>query len=254
MMNPIVIDPPGFDQKAGWQECSDYVDKCGGLAYEDGEPNWRAAFGADPGVCSCPACGEMYWCWGRVQRCAVCQFEYPTDAWPAYSEGCDAGMRLSGKRVCPDAEAHERMIAYSNKKYNQRKDNPYFLFGFEHPVANAYWHYEKTDWKFVLLNPGADMYTPSERISEQLKNTFQYHRPSGNQAERYERLRDEGGKLAHMIATNTPESREQSVALTKLQEVIMFANAAIAINEYWDGNTMTKPMELTVETTGRPRG
>ena len=91
------------------------------------------------------------------------------------------------------------------------------------------------------------MYTPSERVTKQLTSTFRYHRPSGNQPERYERIRDEAGTLAHLIATNTPESREQSLALTKLEEVVMFANAAIARNEEWDGNKMTKPLELTVQ-------
>lgn len=92
------------------------------------------------------------------------------------------------------------------------------------------------------------MYTPSERVSKQLKTTFTYCRPQGNQPQRYERIRDEAGKLAHLIACNTPESREQSIALTKLEEVVMFANAAIARNEEWDGKKMVKPIEgLSVE-------
>lgn len=247
MKDPIVIDPPNFSQREAWQECSDYVEKCGGLSYSDGEPNWLAAFGADPGVTSCPACHEFYWQWGNVQKCVVCGFQYPVDWWPAYSEGVDCGLRLSGTRVCPDREANERMLAYSRKKFEKRQDHPYFRFGFDHPVHNAVWHYTKIDWPYVLSHKGSDMYTPSERVSSQLGSTFRYHRPSGNQAERYERLRDEAGKLAHLIATNTPESREQSIALTKLEEVVMFANASIARNEEWDGNKMTKPMELSVE-------
>lgn len=45
MKNPIVIDPPGFDQAAGWQECQEYVEQCGGIVYDNGEPNWCALFG-----------------------------------------------------------------------------------------------------------------------------------------------------------------------------------------------------------------
>jgi len=37
MMDPIVIDPPGFDQHAAWKECSEYVEKCGGMQHEDGD-------------------------------------------------------------------------------------------------------------------------------------------------------------------------------------------------------------------------
>lgn len=51
-MDQIVIDPPDFDQSAAWDECRDFVDKCGGLQRKDGSTNWRAAFGADPGICS----------------------------------------------------------------------------------------------------------------------------------------------------------------------------------------------------------
>lgn len=62
-------------------------------------------------------------------------------------------------------------------------------------------------------------------------NVFMYHPPSGTQAARYESLREKAKELAKLIQTSTPESREQSLALTHLQETVMFANAAIAINE-----------------------
>lgn len=253
MKDPIVIDPPCFDQAAGWQECEEYVEKCGGLVYEDGEPNWRAAFGADPGVCSCPACGETYWAWGRSQRCVICAFEYPTDAWAMYSYGIQAYRTLNGKmKDGGDPEAYQRVVDYYRRKQERDMQHPYYRYGFEHPHGgDIWWHYHQIDWKFVLSNQGADMYTVSERVSQQLKHTFTYHRPEGNQPERYERIRSEAGKLAHLIACNTPESREQSLALTKLEEAIFFANAAIARNEKWDGGTMLEPLQLTVEVETR---
>ena len=64
-----------------------------------------------------------------------------------------------------------------------------------------------------------------------LENNFTYHAPKGDQAERYEHLREVGKKLAQDIMSMTPESREQSLALTKLEEAIMWANAGIARNE-----------------------
>ncbi len=88
------------------------------------------------------------------------------------------------------------------------------------------------------------MYPVSKRVGDQLANTFTYHPPKGSQAQRYEMLRGNAQKLAFEIATFTPESREQSLALTKLEEAIFFANAAIARNEVWDGNKMIAPMEL----------
>lgn len=64
-----------------------------------------------------------------------------------------------------------------------------------------------------------------------LDNIFTYHAPFGDQADRYTRLRGYGKNLAIQIIVNTPKSREQSLALTKLEEAIFWANAAIARNE-----------------------
>ncbi|HET9942139.1 MAG TPA: hypothetical protein VFR05_02290 [Terriglobia bacterium] len=64
-----------------------------------------------------------------------------------------------------------------------------------------------------------------------LDNIFTYHAPHGNQAERYVEIREKAKELAKLIQEKTPESREQSVALTNVQQAVMWANAAIAINE-----------------------
>jgi len=44
-------------------------------------------------------------------------------------------------------------------------------------------------------------------------------------------MRDDAKSLAFFIVKNTPPSREQSLALTHLEEAIFYANAAIARNE-----------------------
>jgi hypothetical protein len=82
------------------------------------------------------------------------------------------------------------------------------------------------------------MYTPSQQVNDQIVNNFTYHSVQGNQQERYERLRNAAREFAMLIATNTPTSREQSVALTKLEETMMWTNAAIARNEEWDGGVL----------------
>jgi hypothetical protein len=66
---------------------------------------------------------------------------------------------------------------------------------------------------------------------EQIENTFTYHRPFGNQPQRYEDMRNEAKVLAKLIQRACPESREKSLAITSLQQAIMWANASIAINE-----------------------
>lgn len=64
-----------------------------------------------------------------------------------------------------------------------------------------------------------------------VNNIFTYHAPKPGQQERYESLRAQARGLAEGIIKMTPASREQSLALTKLEEAIFWANASIARNE-----------------------
>ena len=66
---------------------------------------------------------------------------------------------------------------------------------------------------------------------QELDCRFTYHAPKGDQLPRYTKLRDAARDLAIMIQINTPSSREQSLALTKLEESVMWANASIARRE-----------------------
>ena len=68
-------------------------------------------------------------------------------------------------------------------------------------------------------------------IRDRLENDFIYHRPFGNQQERYVALREGGKRLAQLVVDLSPVSREQSLALTNIEQAIMWANAAIARNE-----------------------
>jgi hypothetical protein len=63
-----------------------------------------------------------------------------------------------------------------------------------------------------------------------LNNRFQYHPPRGDQAARYQIIRSNAGSLAHLINQNAPDSREKGLAITHLEEAVMWANAAIARN------------------------
>ena len=72
---------------------------------------------------------------------------------------------------------------------------------------------------------------------EELEKRFTYHPPKDvkrgpqNQLERYKMIRDEGFSFACLIEDLCPESREKSLAITKLEEVVMWSNASIARNE-----------------------
>jgi len=64
-----------------------------------------------------------------------------------------------------------------------------------------------------------------------IDNNFKYHQPLGDQIEKYARIRHEAKQLAYLINIECPESREKALAMTKLEEMVMWANAAIARNE-----------------------
>lgn len=68
-------------------------------------------------------------------------------------------------------------------------------------------------------------------MSFDAEKTFTYHAPKGNQQERYQELRACAKELSKKIEVLCPPSREASLALTNLQQAIMWANASIAINE-----------------------
>jgi hypothetical protein len=71
----------------------------------------------------------------------------------------------------------------------------------------------------------------NEKLDEQINNNFTYHAPKGNQLERYETIREKARQLARKINEDCPDSREKSLAITKLEESVMWANASIARNE-----------------------
>jgi hypothetical protein len=64
-----------------------------------------------------------------------------------------------------------------------------------------------------------------------INDIFTYHKPFGTQESRYILIREDAKTLAHAINNSCPESREKSLAITSLQQTVMWANASIAINE-----------------------
>lgn len=64
-----------------------------------------------------------------------------------------------------------------------------------------------------------------------IEKNFSYHAPKEGQPERYERIRYKAKMLAAYINEYCPDSREKSLAFTKIEEAVMWANAAIARNE-----------------------
>lgn len=67
-------------------------------------------------------------------------------------------------------------------------------------------------------------------MNNQIENNFMYHAPKEGQAEKYNQLRSKAKELAYLIDELCPNSREKSLATTKLEESVMWANASIARN------------------------
>ncbi len=65
----------------------------------------------------------------------------------------------------------------------------------------------------------------------ELDNCFTYHKPFGDQQERYVAIRSKAKELAVVLLQTVPRSADRSAAIRKLRECVMTANAAIAINE-----------------------
>lgn len=74
-------------------------------------------------------------------------------------------------------------------------------------------------------------YAVSEKTTQQIDMAFVSKGVKDDQPARYLALREAGHQLALLIASETPPSREQALALTNLEQAVMWANAAIARNE-----------------------
>lgn len=74
-------------------------------------------------------------------------------------------------------------------------------------------------------------YQPSEKDKKQIENNFTYHSQKEGQPEKYEEIRAQAKAFAEKLTTLCPPSRELSLALTHLEDTVMWANAAIARNE-----------------------
>lgn len=64
-----------------------------------------------------------------------------------------------------------------------------------------------------------------------IEKNFTYHPPKDDQTARYISIRNMAHDFAKLLDQFCPDSREKSLAFTKLEECVMWANAAIARNE-----------------------
>lgn len=67
-------------------------------------------------------------------------------------------------------------------------------------------------------------------MNQKIESAFTYHAPKTGQPEMYTEIREKAKKIAYLIDSTCPDSREKSLAITKLEECVMWANASIARN------------------------
>jgi hypothetical protein len=63
-----------------------------------------------------------------------------------------------------------------------------------------------------------------------IEDIFIYHPPSPEQVPKYEAIRGAAKAFAKIMVANTPSSSDQTTAIRLLRQVVMTANAAIALD------------------------
>ena len=72
---------------------------------------------------------------------------------------------------------------------------------------------------------------PSVHQDQRRQRNFTYHAPGNSQIQRMQAIRTKAHDLSHLLDRCCTESRELSLAQTKIEEAVMWANAGIARTE-----------------------
>jgi len=70
--------------------------------------------------------------------------------------------------------------------------------------------------------------TRAPHNSEVIETLFTYHAPAGDQPERYRRIREKAKELALTIDECCEPGPDRTMAIRKVREAVMVANASIA--------------------------
>jgi DNA-directed RNA polymerase subunit F len=65
-------------------------------------------------------------------------------------------------------------------------------------------------------------------LNPQIENNFKYHKADEVKGQLHDEIRNIFKEVAYKIDQLCPNSREKSLAITKLEESMMWANAAVA--------------------------
>jgi len=82
-------------------------------------------------------------------------------------------------------------------------------------------------------------------IKDRIKNDFTYHTPPAEVRDHFVKLREKALELADLITDLVPNGREQSSALTRLEEAIFHANAGIA--RQYPAEKKSEPLRIFID-------
>jgi hypothetical protein len=68
--------------------------------------------------------------------------------------------------------------------------------------------------------------------TSEIENNFTYHAPSPEDIANHEKIREAGKELALLVYESCPGTAERTLAIRKIEEAVMWANAAIARYDY----------------------
>ncbi len=81
----------------------------------------------------------------------------------------------------------------------------------------------------AMQSPDGSVHIPvAEEPKDQIDNLFTYHAPTEEQVGDYQEIRRTAMQLARVIEMRCPQSPDRTVAIRKLRECVMIANASIA--------------------------
>lgn len=66
---------------------------------------------------------------------------------------------------------------------------------------------------------------------ETIENNFMYHKPEAACIPVFKDIRNEGKAFARLVMNDVPECPERTIAFRKIEEAVMWANAALARNQ-----------------------
>jgi hypothetical protein len=85
--------------------------------------------------------------------------------------------------------------------------------------------------KWTLLSYNLCILQKEKKMDYELNKRFDYHKPDERKTEYHENVRSACKALAERLTSILPDGREKSLAITKLEEVMFWANAALARND-----------------------